>query len=229
MNNRDIILSLNPRLFNKQGNELKDGKGGVVYIDPHELGFNLANRVQDYQQYASEVSKLVKFKFKKELGANKWFYIYAYDGIGFIPIVNSNMRSSSFTGKNAPYMDALEDIILSPPISKKWNVIIPDYDFGRVEFSCGDGIVDVLGQYPDNIYPVDSPQGHFPSLQYIYKRGGSTYDFALHFATSFKMYLIACLNRPIKVSEWNNFDLLRVVDKLYCAGLKNGTVLVKYM
>ena len=219
MDNNEIDFSLHPRIFHKQGDEFKDGKGGVVFIDPEELGFTLAYRVENYQNYASELSNRVKHKFKNELAANKWFYIYAYDGIGFIPIVNSNVRSSAFTGKNAPYMDALDDIILSPPISKEWNLIIPDYDFGRVEFSCGDSIVDVTSQYPDNIYPLDTHQAHFPSLQYIYKRGAATYDFALHFATSFKMYLIACLNRPIKVSEWNNFELLRIVDKLYCAGL----------
>ena len=215
----DVIFIFNPRLFHKDGAKVQDGKGGVVYVDPSDLGFSEARRVSAFKEYSNAVTVLVKNQFKNELARNQWFYIYAYDGSGFIPIVHSNMRSSAFTGKNAPYVDVLYDFIFAPPISKFWNIVVPDYNFGRVEFSCGSRVVDVTFQYPDSNYPLQGHQSHFPSLQFLYKRATATYDFALHFATAFKIYLIASLNRSISANEWNDYEVLLWVDKLYCLGI----------
>jgi len=206
---------MNPNLFKREGHEAADGKGGVVYINIDAMHIELP----DFRSYAKQISKIVKERFRNDLASNIWSYIYAYDGKHFYPIVNTNARSSAFVGKNAPYEDMLCNMVLCPPLSSGWQAIIPTENFGRVEFSCGEGDLDVSFQYPDSSYPLTSRQKYFPSLVYNFKRGSTkSYDFTIHFSTAFKIFVIGSLNRSILREDWRNKDVLRVLDRLYCAG-----------
>ena len=209
--------NVNATLFHRDGHTLLDGKGGVVYVNPSAVGLSIDLRSSDYFSYAKSISIIVKNHLRNELSNAKWSYIYAYDGVIFIPIVNSNVRSSAFIGKNSPYEDVLENIVLSMPISSRWVTIIPE-NFGRVEFSCGYLVTDVSYQFPDSSYSVTSRQSHFPSLLYHFKRGAKIYDSAFHLATAFKIFLAASLNRSFSRDEWNKYAILELVDKLYCLG-----------
>ena len=212
-------MQINPTLFNRGGHEAADGRGGVVYINTEEALIDFVNET-DYSCYKKQITKIVKERFKNELHSNEWYYIYAFNGASFYPIVNSDARSKAFVGKNAPYIDAMSNLILCPPLSSCWQAIIPTDNFGRVEFSCSEVDLDTSLQYPDSSYPVNSRQEYFPSLLYFYIRGStkSSYDSAIHLSSAFKILVVGSLNRSIWREDWQNKDVLKVLDKLYCTG-----------
>jgi len=208
---------MNPSLFEREGHRVLDGKGGVIFVDPSKVGLLEADRIANYSSYSKNISIIVKTYLKTYLSLHKWYYIYAFDGKIFIPIINSNARSSAFVGKNSPYEDILLSVVCAPPLSPYWHIIIPE-NFGRVEFSCGDSVTDISYQFPDASYSATSRESHFPSLLYNYKRGAKVYDAGFHIAAAFKILLVACSHRTISRAEWNSNSVLESVDKLYCLG-----------
>ena len=106
-------ISIDPGLFGREGHVISDGKGGVIYVDPSSLECNNTNRKQS-------ITSIVKLHLRELLKKYDWYYIYAYDGNSFTPIINTTKWSHVFSGGNAPFKNLMDNgTLCARPISSE--------------------------------------------------------------------------------------------------------------